>query len=626
MDGTTLGTAYVQIVPSTEGIAGELSSALDSAGASAGISSGQSFGSSFGSAMGTAAKVGMGAVTAVGAGVTALGKTFTDSAGSVASYGDDIDKMSQKMGLSAEAYQEWDAVMQHSGTSIDAMARGMTTLSKAALEGDDSFEKLGISQAELKNMSQEELFAKTIEGLQNMESGTERTVLAQKLLGGSSKQLGALLNTSAEDTQAMKERVHELGGVMSDEAVKAAASYQDSLQDMTTAFDSLQRNLTSQFLPSLTGIMDGLTDIFSGNPEDGIKKISEGVSDLISNIKTMLPQVMEAAGAILTAIGQAITENLPQIIEMGASIVLQLIDGFVKALPGIMEAGLQAIVTLAQSIGQALPTLIPAMVDAVLTMVEGLIDNIDLLIDAALQLMIGLAEGLINAIPRIIEKIPVIIEKLVKALVDSAPRIASAGVKLITALVKNLPAIITGIVKAIPRIISAIINGFGEGVSKMVDVGKNLLTGLGNGLIAGAKGVVEKAKQVAGNVLGAIKGFFGVSSPSRVFHEIGGYLVEGLAEGIDDDANNPVNSIRRLSNNISGAFDPSLAVNSLMYGAGSMYQAQTANPVFANSQTQNNRNLTVILELDRMQMGKAVYTLNNEETQRVGVKLAGGYA
>jgi hypothetical protein len=38
-----------------------------------------------------------------------------------------------------------------------------------------------------------------------------------------------------------------------------------------------------------------------------------------------------------------------------------------------------------------------------------------------------------------------------------------------------------------------------------------------------------------------------------------------------------------------------------------------------------SRNLTVILELDRMQLGKAVYKLNNEETQRVGVKLAGGF-
>ncbi|MCR5718674.1 MAG: hypothetical protein K6F80_06555, partial [Oscillospiraceae bacterium] len=38
------------------------------------------------------------------------------------------------------------------------------------------------------------------------------------------------------------------------------------------------------------------------------------------------------------------------------------------------------------------------------------------------------------------------------------------------------------------------------------------------------------------------------------------------------------------------------------------------------------RQMTVILECDRMQLGRLVYQLNNDETQRVGVKLAGGNA
>jgi phage-related protein len=65
-----------------------------------------------------------------------------------------------------------------------------------------------------------------------------------------------------------------------------------------------------------------------------------------------------------------------------------------------------------------------------------------------------------------------------------------------------------------------------------VTIGKNLLIGLGNGIVEGAKAVVEKAKQVAGDVLEAVKSFFGVASPSKVFMEIGGYLMEGEALGI----------------------------------------------------------------------------------------------
>lgn len=715
MDGATLGTAYIQVVPSTEGIAGELSSALGSAGDSAGVVSGKSFGSSFGSALGTAAKVGLGAVTAVGTGVVALGTSFSKSAGEVATYGDDIDKMSQKIGISAEAYQEWDAVLQHSGTSMSAMKPSMKTLFTQAQKGSEAFQELGISQEEAANMSKEDLFATTITALQNVSDENEKVRLAQELLGKGAVEMGALLNTSSADTQAMRDRVHELGGVMSNEAVKASAKYHDSLQDMTTSINGIKRNIVAEFLPAMSGVMDGITDIFSGDTDAGLEKISDGISDLISNMTTMMPAIMEKAGAIVKGIGQAIIQNLPQIVQMGAQIVLQLINGLVTALPDIMNAGIQAIATLAQSIGEALPTLIPAMVEAVMTMVEGLIDNIDLLINAALQLMIGLATGLIQAIPKIVEKIPTIIEKLVSAIVSAVPQIAAAGVKLLVALVTNLPQIITGIVSAIPKIISGIVNGFKDGYAKMKEVGKklfeslgtalaggasaikekagklltavkdafknavenmktigtnivsglkngisgaiskvseiakkvfeaiknmfknapealtnigkNLMIGLYNGIVEKAKAVIEKVKSIAGDIIGFAKKILGISSPSKEFQKIGGYLMQGFANGISDAENDAIHAVMAASDDVTRAFTPKLVADNIYGSTGQMYRGSEQQvKESSRTQYQSNRNLTVIMELDRMQLGRAVYQLNNEETQRVGVRLAGGYA
>ena len=55
------------------------------------------------------------AIAAVGTAALAAGGAIVKGAGDVASYGDNIDKMSQKMGISAQAYQEWDAVLQQHG-------------------------------------------------------------------------------------------------------------------------------------------------------------------------------------------------------------------------------------------------------------------------------------------------------------------------------------------------------------------------------------------------------------------------------------------------------------------------------------------------------------------------------
>lgn len=597
MDGATLGTAYVQVVPSTEGISGELSSAFNSAGDSAGKSSGKMFGTSFGGALGSAMKVGGLAVAGVTAGVTAMGGAFAKSAGEVAAYGDDIDKNSQKMGISATAYQEWDAILQHSGTSMSAMQGGMLKLSKAAEKGDDAFEKLGITQDDLKTMNQEELFAKTIAGLQNMESGTERTALASQLLGGSSKQLGALLNTSAEDTEAMRQKVHELGGVMSDDAVKSAAKYQDSLQDMQTAINGVKTKVVSEFLPSITGVMDGIGLLFSGDSEKGISMIQNGLSDFIKKLTDTIPKVIKAGTKILLALVQSIVDNLPEIVK----------------------AGTQAIVELVKGISEALPKLIPAALDAILAIVDGLIDNIDQIADAALKLIEGLANGLIKALPKIVEKAPTIIQKLVDAIVKLIPKIADAGVKLLTGLIKNLPNIISTIVKAVPEIIKSILSGItssvssiasagvklltalvsnlpkivstiagkiptiitgivnaiGDGLSDIIEAGKDLIYGLGKGIVDGAKKVVEKAKQVAKDVLKAIKGFFGIASPSKVMHGVGGFLMDGLANGIDDSEGKVKGAMMDLNKMImDNAPDDYMAVTAGI-NSGSAYPAMS---------------------------------------------------
>lgn len=44
-----------------------------------------------------------------------------------------------------------------------------------------------------------------------------------------------------------------------------------------------------------------------------------------------------------------------------------------------------------------------------------------------------------------------------------------------------------------------------------------------------------------------------------------------------------------------------------------------------NSNTSNAQNVTVVLELDKREFAKAVYKLNNQETQRVGIRLGGAY-
>ena len=543
-----LAKAYVQIIPSSQGLSGELEKIIGNEAESAG----KSGGIKLGNALGTGMKAAGATIAAAGAAVAGITSSFISASGAAAEYGDNIDKMSQKMGISAEAYQEWDAIMQHSGTSIEALKPSMKTLAQQAEKGSDAFQRLGISEEEVATLSQEDLFARVISGLQGMEEGTERTAITAQLLGKGATELGALLNTSAEETQAMRDRVHELGGVMSDEAVKAAAAYQDQLQDMQTAFSGLSRNLMSEFLPDMTNVMSGLTEIFVGNGDSGLALINEGISSMVTGITDKLPQITETGIKILESLASAILENLPKIASAGMEIVTDLAKYIIEALPTIVQTGMQIIVELALGIAQALPDLIPAALDAVLEFVNALLDNIDLIIDAALQLIVGLAEGLINAIPKLIEKAPTIIAKLVTALIKMVPEIIKVGLELIVKLAASLISNIGKLLTAGAQIIKDLFAKLKDGTLTFKDIGKYIIDGIKNGISNAWNNLVSWFKGLFGDLIQIAKDILGIASPSKVFESIGENTVAGFDKGMEDFGVGAMEDVQNAMDEISG--------------------------------------------------------------------------
>lgn len=420
--------------------------------------SASSFGANLRKGIGVAAGVTAAGITAVTGATVAGTKAFVDGVSSVAQYGDRIDKLSQKMNLSAESFQEWDFIMQHAGTSIESMQASIKTLSSAAETGNEAFEKLGLSQEEIANMSGEELFSATITALQNVESETERTYLAGQLLGRGATELGALLNMSAEETEEMRNQVHELGGVLSDDAVKNAAAFQDSLQNMQTSFTGLKNSMLTEFLPSFSTVMDGLSLVFSGDSEQGLGMIEQGVNDLADNIAEVAPRFIQIGGTILTSLSGAIIDNLPVLLSTGAEAISQIglgiinnLDTILPAIFGVIEiiggtlidheeeilnAGVGVLMMLVNGIAEHADEIAPTIVSVIHTMVSVLTspDVAVPLIQGGLQIISGLASGLAEATPELVGMIPEIIGNIILTLIEVAPDIGMTILDLLGSL------------------------------------------------------------------------------------------------------------------------------------------------------------------------------------------------
>lgn len=503
---------------------------------------------SFGETAKKAGAIAAAGFAAIAAAMVAVVKGLGDMITETAEYGDEVDKMSQKMGISAEAYQEWDFIMQHCGTSMDSLKSSMKTLATAAETGNDAFAKIGLSQEQIANMSQEDLFAATIAGLQGIDDTTERTYLASQLLGRGATELGALLNMSADETANMRDRVHELGGVMSDEGVKASAAFEDSLLDMQTAMTGIKRTLASEFLPSVTKAMDGFTQILIGNTDEGIAMIKEGTDEMVQMLNEMLPTFIEVGGEVIVNLLTGIVENLPNLIPAIIDVVLKIVDTLIENLPLIIDAAIQIIIAIITGIAQALPDLIPKIVEVVLTIVETLIDNIDLLIEAAVQLIVALAIGLVKAIPVLIEKAP--------------------------------------------EIIAGIVTGLAEGIWQMIQAGWDLIKGLWEGIKQGAVWLWEKVKGWLSDLWDGIKDFFSISSPSKEMMWLGEMLTQGLAEGIEDSADTAINAATDMAKGILGAVEAvdgtTVGINAAVNGTTGAGLAGSADTASGNISTQNN--------------------------------------
>ena len=537
-------------------------------------------------------------VVAIGAAVISSGKAIYDMANDVAAAGDEVDKLSQQLGLSAEGYQEWDYVLSQSGVEINNLTTGMKTLTNSlddAKNGSSSaiekFDRLGISMSDLEGLSQEDVFALVIESLQAVTDETEKAALANDLFGRSGQEMLPLLNQTAESTQALKDKAVELGMVMSNESVDAAVAYTDAMDTLQRTFTGVKNNILSELLPGFTSVLQGFTGLLSGQ-EDAGAQIQEGAQQIVSSLTEALPQVTGVIVQLITAVAQiaptlvsalmegivdnlpslidtastvimtfieSLVEALPQITEGALQLVLSLVDGILENLPLIIEATIQTIITLANGIADALPELIPAIVEAILLIVETLLDHMDELLAAAFQIIEGLAQGLIDALPLLVEKLPEIITAIIDFVVDNLPLFVEMGIELIVQLAIGLVKAIPELIAHLPEIIVALVEGLGEAVGAVLEIGVNIVKGLWEGIKSMASWIGEKVSGFFSGIVDGVKGLLGIQSPSKVFEGIGDNMGQGVGvgflkamAGVEDDMKKAIPTDFDISASLSG--------------------------------------------------------------------------
>lgn len=514
-----------------------------------------------------------GAIKGIKDGLKEISKASVDAVNDVINLGSTISDNSAKLGISAEAYQEWGYIFEQNGANIEGFKTSFLKLTKAIESGDSAFAELGISAEQLENLNKEEVFDAVIKGLQGIQDENKKTILANQLLGKGAVELGAVLSSDV-DIDGLKNKIRDLGGVMSNDAVKSADDMGDALTDMKTALTGIKVNLVSQFLPSIKDVVDGLTSIFSGGDvEEGFKKISKGISDtantilnvIIPNVLAMIPNLLQnglpviisGVETLITSLAQQLPTILQQLFGAISTVLTDLAEWLSQEgnVSEMLSGILALVVDLTNKFAELLPILLPAVFQVIAELADFLTkpENIELLIKSTIFVVGKIGEALIKSLPQILNILKNLGSNIVEGVVNTGSKIKEGFTTLVNWVKNSLSSWWTGLktklanasldflkkvedVKGkISGFITSIFTTIKELPQKVISVGANIASGIWDGLKSKLDYLKNKIKDFGNNIISSIKQVFKISSPSKITKELGGFLAEGLGVGFSSE-------------------------------------------------------------------------------------------
>ena len=281
-----------------------------------------------------------------------VGFSLQQAVTSFASTGDALDKMSQRIGITAEQLQEFSYAATHAGaapedledalkdlgTHMAEIANGLDTSSSAFT----LFQKLGIEMKDAAgNMRPvEQVFLDLADAIQRNEDPALRAKMAMATMGASGRKLIPMLAGGSDGLKQMAAQARDLGLVMSNDAVASAATMTDHMDDMRAVIGSVGNAIGAKLAPTVIRMSDRFRDLAAANREafsqkfasvaerlaQTIEKIDfEGIASAVLTFADYAIRAFNAIGGfntVLYAMGAIMAgKTLMSVIALGSSII-----------------------------------------------------------------------------------------------------------------------------------------------------------------------------------------------------------------------------------------------------------------------------------------------------------------
>lgn len=525
-NNNTVASAYVQIVPSAQGIKGSITSALGGEADSAG----SKLGSMLSTGIKAAVAAGVAGLGAIVGGALTEGGALQQSIGGVETlFGDSASRVIsaaenayRTAGVSANSYME--QVTSFSATLLQGLGGDTEAAAgyadKAIVQMADNANKMGTSMESVQYAYQG--FAKdNYTMLDNLKLG----------YGGTQSEMARLINDSGVLGDSVKVTAETVKDVPFSSIIDAIQVIQDNLGITGTTAKEAATTLTGSFASVKAALSNVLAGLALG------QDLGPALNGLASTLATFL------TGNLIPAIYNILSALPSALVTFITALGPQLASGLSTIVPQIMTTGAQMLQSLSAGLVQGIPNFLAQALPLLLQFTTSLRANFSNIVDAGIDLLLNLVQGIANGLPSLIEYVPTIVSNIAGLINDNAPKILQAGIQVIVTLVKGLINAIPTIIANIPQIISAIadtITAF-----NWLNLGATVIKTLGNGLLSMAGSLKGFTQSTFSGALDYLK-----SLPKQAL-KWGKDLISGFINGITGSIGGLVNAVKNVGSAIA---------------------------------------------------------------------------
>src|SRR5205807_2057731 len=157
---------------------------------------------------------------------TALWAPILGAARSFSQSGSELLLMSQRTGISVEALSALKFAARETAVPFEDLETGLRHMSRTVQDAADgnpaavqSLQDLGLSIADLRDLSKEGIFAKLADGISKIQNPLTQSARAQEIFGRHAESLLPLLQRGAEGLAKYKEQAERFGHIKTEAQV-----------------------------------------------------------------------------------------------------------------------------------------------------------------------------------------------------------------------------------------------------------------------------------------------------------------------------------------------------------------------------------------------------------------------